>query len=305
MRWVSYSFREAWASLRRGGRLSLISLGSILTAFFTLGAFLVIERHVGDAAAQWADAAELSVFLDDAIDEATRTALQREIAASEVVLDVAFVSKPEALERFTREFPELGDVSASLAENPFPASLEVRLRADPRLRDASDRLAEDVKGKSGVADVRYDRQWMDNVSSLGSGVRLAGLGAVIVLIAGAALTLSAVIRLGLQARRDELEIMELVGAPATFMRGPFIVEGALLGGAGALLALVLLRFGVWAADAAGVEAITALYGTGPLQSLDLLRTLMVLAGAAAVGALAGAAATSSASSQSDSRRADN
>lgn len=292
MRWVGYSIREAWASLRRGGRLSLISLGTILTAFFTLGAFLVVERHVRDATSQWSDAAELSVFLDDGIDEATRMTLQQEIAASAAVLDVELVSKPEALARFKRDFPELADVSASLAENPFPASLEVRLRADPRLRDASDRLAEAVKGKPGVTDVRYDRQWMTNVSSLGTGVRLVGLGAVLLLIAGAVLTLAAVIRLGLQARRAELEIMELVGAPATFMRGPFIVEGALLGGAGALLALVLLRLGVWAAAGAGVEAITALYGTGPLQFLDLSRTAAVLSGAAAVGALAGALASS-------------
>ena len=142
MRWFIYSIREAWYSLRRGGRLSLISLGTILTAFFTLGAFLVLERHVRDTATTWSEAAELSVFLTEDLADSARLALQQQIAAHEAVADVQFISKPDALARFARDFPELGDVSASLPENPFPASLEVRLRADPGLAAAGDQLAD-------------------------------------------------------------------------------------------------------------------------------------------------------------------
>jgi cell division transport system permease protein len=291
MRWLTYSIREAWLALRRGGRLSLISLGTIVTAFLILGAFFLVEQHVRTAAAAWADSAELSVFLDEELQEATRLALQEEIARHDGVVHVEFVSRPEALARFNREFPELSDVSTSLEENPFPASLEIRLRADPQAADAGDRLAETLRHRAGVSDVRYDRQWLADITALGQGLRLAGVVAVLILIVSAALTVSAVIRLGLHARKDELEIMELVGAPYTFIRGPFVMEGAILGGAGAALALGVLWVGLVAARRAGIEALTALYGTGQLLFLDFGRGAVLLGGAVLVGALAGLVAS--------------
>jgi cell division transport system permease protein len=291
MRAVVYSAREAWRSLVRGGRLSLISLGTILTAFFTLSAFLVVESHLREVAAGWAETGELSVFLDDGVDSGAREALAKEIAGHEAVADVQFVSKPDALARFSREFPDLNDVVSSLDENPFPASLEVRLRPEPRLAKAGDALVQTLKGKPGVSDVRYDRQWLANMTALGSGLRLAGLVAVLILIVSAALTMSAVIRLGLHARRDELEIMELVGAPYRFIRGPFMMEGAMLGGAGAALALMLLWVGLQAAKRTGLASLTSLYGTGEVGFLDARYTTMVLVGAVVVGALAGAIAS--------------
>jgi len=293
MRWLGYSLREAWLGLRRGGRLSLISLGTILTAFLTLGVFLVLETHVRQAAAGWADSAELSVFLVEHPDDTTLLALQREIAGSPAVAGVQFVSKPEALARFAKDFPELSDVSASLAENPFPASFEVRLRPDPRLAEAGDALAAALRTRAGVADVRYDRQWLTELSALGRGVRLAGLGAVLILMVSATLTVAAVIRLGLHARRDELEIMELVGAPFAFIRGPFIAQGAILGGLGAGLALVLLWIGVAAARRAGLEAVTSIYATASIGFLDGARALLLIGGAVLVGGLAGVLASHS------------
>lgn len=291
MRWLGYSLREAGRSLRRGGRLSVISLGAIMTAFLTLGVFLVIEAHIRQAAAGWADAAELSVFLADGLDEGRLLALQQEIAADAAVAGVHYISKPDALSRFTKDFPELSDVSSSLAENPFPASFEVSLRPERGLADAGDALAETLRARPGVADVQYDRQWLADLSALGTGVHIAGLGAVVILIISAALTVAAVIRLGLHARKDELEIMELVGAPFVFIRGPFIAEGAILGGIGAMAAMILLWLGVDAAHRAGIAAITALYGTGPLAFLDPFRAALLVGGAMAVGGLAGVIAS--------------
>ena len=105
------------------------------------------------------------------------------------------------------------------------------------------------------------------------------------------LTVSSVIRLGLHTRKDELEIMELVGAPFTFIRGPFVVEGAILGGAGAALAMVFLWLGVMATERAGIESLTALYGAGQILFLDVRRAALLLGGAVLVGAFAGAIAS--------------
>ena len=92
----------------------------------------------------------------------------------------------------------------------------------------------------GVADVRYDRQWLDRLLSAIAIIRGVGLVLGAVLTIAAALTVANVVRLALYARRDEIEIMQLVGAPQAYIRGPFVMEGVLQGGIGALLALAAL-----------------------------------------------------------------
>ena len=143
----------------------------------------------------------------------------------------------------------------------------------------------------GVADVQFDRRWLERVLSLIAGVRVAGLAVTIVLLLGAAFTVTAVVRLSLHARRDELDIMQLVGAPISFIRGPFVIEGLMLGGIGALLAILGLAaaFGVvqgWlGADWAG------LLGGQPVSFLSW-RDMALLTGAGlAVGSLAGLVAS--------------
>ena len=81
----------------------------------------------------------------------------------------------------------------------------------------------------GVADVRYDREWLASVSSGLNAVRGAGLALALLMALAAAVTVAAVVRLGLHARRDEIEIMKLVGSPIAFIRGPFVAEGFLQG----------------------------------------------------------------------------
>ena len=89
-----------------------------------------------------------------------------------------------------------------------------------------------MAGLPGVADVRYDREWLGRLASGLDAVRGAGLALALLMAVAAAITVAAVVRLGLHARRDEIEIMKLVGSPMTFIRGPFVAEGLLQGGIG-------------------------------------------------------------------------
>ena len=134
-------------------------------------------------------------------------------------------------------------MSTGVGGNPFPASFEVRLRPGPGVADNAATLSRAVMPLKGVADVQFDRQWLERVLSLIAGIRVAGLAVTIVLLLGAAFTVTAVVRLSLHERRDELDIMQLVGAPMAFIRGPFVIEGLLLGGMGAVVALLILGLG--------------------------------------------------------------
>ena len=127
MRALGYAWQEAVASLARARWTLLLSIATIAVAFAMLGAFRVVSGTVERVAGGWSEAAEVSVYLDDVVTEAEQAAIRQVIDRSGVASGVTLVSKEQALARFGAEFPELGDVTASLDANPFPASFEVRL----------------------------------------------------------------------------------------------------------------------------------------------------------------------------------
>lgn len=291
---IGYAFEEGWASIRRAGRSAAVSVGTIAIAFVTLGAFLLISVNLQRVLDRWLESAEVSVYLYDDLSDELRADLEAYVRRQPAVAAVEYVSKTRALDRFRADFPELLDVASSMADNPFPAVLEVRLRPDAAGGPAVDDLTTGLAGRDGVADVRYDRRWLTRLMGLVSTARIAGAIVAGVLMLGAAFTVAAVVRLSLHARRDEIDIMQLVGAPFSYIRGPFIVEGLLLGGAGAAAALVLVASlygavsGWLGPDFAGLAA------GGELQFLGVRESLVMLLGGVGVGAAAGTVASRSA-----------
>ena len=161
------------------------------------------------------------------------------LTESAVVAAVEVVSKEDALRRFKQNFGALAEAAGDLSSNPLPASVEVRLRPDADPSDVAS-LAEKAAGLAGVADVRYDRQWIQRLMYAVDVVRAGGFVLAALLVFAAALTVASVVRLALLARREEIHIMQLVGAPIAYIRGPFVVEGLIQGALGAVAALVVL-----------------------------------------------------------------
>jgi cell division transport system permease protein len=290
MRALGYAVEEAWVSLRRSGRSALMSLATIAIAFTTLGAFLLAAANLEATASRWAEAAEMSVYLADGLDEAARQALVVELQSHPAVSAVEFISKDAALERFRSDFSDLADVAASV-DNPFPASLEVRVRPHPEAGDAAGALAASLAARDGIADVRYDRQWLERLFGAIATVRIGGLVIAGVLMLGAAFTVAAVVRLSLEARLAEVDIMQLVGAPSSFVRGPFVVEGLLLGGVGALVALVILWAGFVALRGRVEQVAAAVLPAGQVTFLGPGDILLVALAGLIVGAASGAFAS--------------
>jgi cell division transport system permease protein len=286
MKALGYACREALVSLRRSGRSALMSMGTIAVAFLALGGFLLVSANLQSVVDRWASAAEMSVYLRDDHDAGTREALLEELRNQAAVAAVEFVGKEQALERFKIDFPELADV-ATTTENPFPPSIEVRLRTDPASSGAAEGLAELLLQRDGIVDVRYDQQWLSRLLAVLASIRVAGFVIAGVLMLGAAFTVMAVVRLSLQARAEELDIMQLVGAPFGFIRGPAVAEGTLLGAIGAVLSLVVL----WAAFSATRtqlnEAAAAWGSVGELRFLAIGEAAFLVMSGLIVGGLAG------------------
>lgn len=241
---VRYFLSEAFASLWRRRRASALAVITIAAAMAIPGGFAVVVSNGGRLLARWQESAEVSVFLRDDATAAQIAAIEQQIDASGLADRRAFVSKGEALGRFRRDFPDLGAAAASLDRNPLPASIEARLKPGRAGEAEVDRLLGTLNGRPGVADVRADRTWLTRVAVLMRLVRTLAITIATLLGLGAAFTVANVVRLAAVARRQEIEIMQLVGAPPVYVRGPFVAEGVIQGGTGALLAVLTLWFGL-------------------------------------------------------------
>ncbi len=287
MRALQYAFEEATASLWRGRRSAALSALTIAVALFVLGGFLVVTANLERLAGEWSQAAGLSVYLDDGVSEADRAAIELALRPGGVVVSIQYVSRVEALQRFKAMFSDLTAVADGLDSNPLPASYEVRLQAAAGAGEAAGTLAAQIEKLPGVADVRYDRDWLERLMSGVAVVRGVGLMLGGLLTVAAALTVANVVRLTLYARRDEIDIMQLVGAPRTFVRGPFVMEGTLQGGLGAVLALAGLAGVFLALEPRYLTPLAQAVNLSSVRFLPLDFCAVLLLGGMAVGCLGG------------------
>lgn len=262
MRALTYFLNEAAESLLRSWRSAVLAILTIAAGLFVLGFFLMVNNNLQRVVGRWSEAAEMSVYLKDETTPEQVQALEAIIEQSGLSDQRQYLSKADALKRFREDFPDLAGATERLERNPLPASIEIRLGARARTAATSvDEFAARLGSEPGVADVRYDRRWLSRLASAVRFVRTLGLVIVALLAVAAAMTVANVVRLAAYARRDEIEIMQLVGAPFAFIRGPFVAEGILQGGLGAMVAIVLL----WAIFLAG----RAWYGQLALEGLGL------------------------------------
>jgi cell division transport system permease protein len=287
MRAIEYSLREGLASLWRGRGSTIFAIVAIALALVVLGSLLLVTSNVERLVDEWTSAAEFSVYLRDDATSEQRGSIEALIDGSGLALGREYVSKAQALARFRREFAELESLTGGFDENPFPASVEVRVRPGAELGEA---LMARIASEPGVADIRYDRQWLSRVTSGLEAVRGIGFSLAFVMAVAAALTVATVVRLALHARRDEIEIMQLVGSPMAFIRGPFVAEGLMQGGLGALVALAALWLGFTVALAWWGTALTTVVDPGSLSFLTPGLCGWLVAGGMTVGCLGGFAA---------------
>jgi len=287
MRALRYAVEEAVVSLWRGRSSGLLSTATIAVALFVLGAFLAVTSNLQRLSSEWSNAAEMSVYLKDEVTPADRSAIEAVLTLGSVVAAREDVSKADALVRFKRTFGDLASATDGLDGNPLPASYEVRLRTGPRMEERLDALGATLRQTAGVADVRYDRQWLTRLRSVVAVVSGVGLVLGGVLTIAAALTVANVVRLALYARRAELDIMQLVGAPQMYIRGPFVMEGVLQGGLGALVALVALGVAFVALRARYLAPMASALNLSSVHFLPLELCASLVAGGLIVGCLGG------------------
>jgi cell division transport system permease protein len=290
MRAIEYAFRQGAASLWRSRGSSAFAILAIALALVVLGVLLLVTWNAEQLLSRWTSASEFSVYLADATTSEQRGTIESAIDSSGVSAGREYVSKAQALTRFRQEFAELASLAQGLEDNPFPASIEVRVSSGSERDGRVDALVKKIVQLPGVVDVRYDRDWLARVASGLNTARAAGMALAVLMGLAAAVTVATVVRLSLMARHDEIEIMELVGAPLTYIRGPFVAEGFLQGGIGAILAILFLWLSHALTNAWWGNELRALLDGDALRFLPVRLSASLILGGMIVGSTGGLAA---------------
>ncbi len=243
MRRVLYLLREAWANMRTNRTTTVVA---ILTTAFTLacvGIFLLLYVNLRSAAGWLQEEIKIIVYLDDRLSREAASDLEGRLKADRMVSAVLFISREQALSEFRAQFPSDSHLLEGLGENPLPASFVVTLAPSFRSPDAVKRWAERVRTMAGVEKVDYNQEWIDALAGLIRYIELIAIGVGVILSAAAVTIIGNTIRLALFARREEIEILRLIGATRAFIRIPYFLEGAVLGACGSAISLGILKLG--------------------------------------------------------------
>jgi len=228
---------RAWRGGRSDWQLHLLSVFSVAVAFVCLASAMLVVVNVDGVRHRWARSGRASVFLRAKATEQQVHTVERALRATPGVTDVRYVSGAEARRVLLADRED--EVVEGLPEAAFPASIEVKLVDDAALERLKT-LSGQLTALPIVESVETYGQWNVQLGSLLKGGMTAAALLALVVLAAVISVVSSTIRLTLQRRRIEVEVLKLVGATDSFVRRPFVIEGAAQGALGAALAIALL-----------------------------------------------------------------
>ena len=212
----------------------------ICLSFLIIGIFLSLSNNLRYAAREISDNMVVVLFLEKEITDTFVQAIERELSSSKLVVKYQYVNTDQATEKFQNKFPDLKSIVDNLEENPFPASYEVTLVEKNLSSKDIISFINQMENYPGVEDIQYNREWIERMQSLSRLAKAIGFFLGGILILASFFIISNVIKLNVFARKNEIEILKLVGGTNMFIRIPFLFEGIVLGILGGLLSLILL-----------------------------------------------------------------
>ena len=284
---LSFLVGEALRDLRGAGRVGVSAVLLIALSLSALGGFWVFSLNLGRAVDQWRERVRVVGYLKDEPASSKLDELTRQIEAMPGVLRVRYISKADALKALKHSLGGQADVADQLPRNPLPASVEVTPDAETATPEGTRELVRRLQALPEIEEVQGGSQWVEGLAQFRRLFELVGLGVGAVLAAAAILTVTTATTLVLHLRRDEMEIMRLVGASETVIRLPRLLQGMAQGLLAAVVALAVLEV-VYALAVPRLEPLLPVtLGLQRAAFLTFPQMLLLMAGGAALGALGG------------------
>lgn len=236
-----YSIKDAFKSIVRNKTLSIASIATVTATLFILGVITLTVANVNEIVDHLGSMVEVKVYLVDDVNDTSKKAIESKIKAIQGVNDVVYESKEQALENVRGQLnDESGELSVGFEEkNPFPASYTVKV--DEPL--TVDEVVKAIDGMDGIDRIKDARSTIEKIASFTDSLKITAIVAFVIFILISLFLIGNTIKITVFTRKREIGIMKYVGATDWFIRWPFIIEGIILGIAGAFIAIILLNIG--------------------------------------------------------------
>jgi len=236
---MTYYVKEAFVSFLRGGVMSITSVTTITISLAIFGLILIFSMNLKEFASILESQVDVTVYLNNTYNDNDRQALEKKLAESKDVEEFNFISKDEALQRLKKELKEEDLLLSALESNPLPDSIELKIKSSLSVHKIIKELRAEFNF---IDDIFYGQEIVEKVNKFTQVIRIIGTILVVLLGIASMFIVSNTIKLTVYARKEEIEIMKLVGATNGFIRMPYIIEGIVQGFLGSLVAVIIIMF---------------------------------------------------------------
>lgn len=218
--------------------MSIAAILSITTILLIVGIFILISVNLNLFLENLESQLEIIVYVEDNISTAELDTLTNNINSIKGAKEVNFISKEEAYQRLAKDLGEQKEILNAIEKNPLPASFEIQVEEPKMIEQIANQIKKFIK----VEEVEYGQETAERLLNFTFIFRRAGVLVLVLLVFASILIISNIIKITVYARRNEIEIMSLVGATSWFVKWPFIIEGFLQGFISGVLSTIILYY---------------------------------------------------------------
>jgi cell division transport system permease protein len=236
---MQYFFTRAITNIRQNMLVNILTIGTISLAILIVTLLLLVYINLERATDQWSERVQVTAYFDSELTPQELNALKTKIHSIQGTGKVVYVSKAEALQRFHNRLKGQDALLEGVTANILPSALEIQLDKENRSSDALKAYVAQLGKIQGITEIQYGDEWVKRFNNFMDFMRLVGILLGGFLVLAVVFIVANTIKLTIYSRKDELELLGLVGATRLFIKIPFLIEGILQGAIGSALAIIL------------------------------------------------------------------
>ena len=238
--WVAFVGRRVVRSMREFLWTHVLTAGIMALTLAIFGGFVLVQQNLQGLLRGWGNQIEVFAYLRDGLSSTELQSILSQARSLPEVEEVRHVSKKEAWENFKKGLGAQSGVLEGLTAEILPSSLDVRLKKSHREQASVEALAAKLRAIRGIGEVEYPGEWVGKLHLVTLGVQWAKWIFGGFLFVATLFIVGSTVKLAILSRKDEIEVMQLVGAPEGLIKVPFVIEGMIQGTFGAILSVLFL-----------------------------------------------------------------
>lgn len=237
---IAFFCRKAVRDILDHTFLNTITVITMALAILIVSAFMLFFINAGDIMHEWQRGMRIMAYLQADLTPKAVPRIEEKLQSFYGVQEARFIPKAEALAWLRSQMPRQASIFENLKENPLPDAFEIRMVPEARDMASVEALAAQIEALPWIEGVEYGQKWLGRFVGIYNLFKLAGYALGTLFLMASVFIVANTIRLVLYARREEVEIMRLVGATDAFIKAPFFIEGLILGGLSGVLGILVL-----------------------------------------------------------------